>query len=85
MKKLSLVAMMLSLGLFAVGCETTTEDAVEEQVDAAGERAEADTAAKLGSDDTADQMDEAADATQEAAETSADAIDDGNPAPVVSE
>lgn len=82
MKKLSLIAMFLSLGMFAVGCETETEDAVDAQVDAAGEHAEADAALATGSDDAADEVEDANEAAEDAAETNADAIEDGNaPAP----
>lgn len=82
MKKLSLIAMFLGLGLFAVGCETTTDDAVEEQTEAAGEHAEADAAVEMGSDEAGEEIEDANEAAEDAAETNADAIEDGNaPAP----
>lgn len=84
MKKLSLIAMFLSLGFFAIGCETETEDAADAQIDAAGEHAEADAAAhaaaagEVDTDEAAEQAEDANEASEEAAEANAEAIEDGN-------
>lgn len=84
MKKLSLIAMFLSLGFFAIGCETETEDAADAQIEASEEHAEAEAATdaaaagEIEADEAAEEVEDANEAAVDAAETNAEAVEDGN-------
>jgi len=88
MKKLSLIAMFLGLGLFSIGCESKTEEAVEAQHDAAEETSEAHAAhdaAAAGAEtqeNAGEEADEAAEANADAAEATSEAAAEEGAAPV---
>ncbi len=79
MKKLSLFAMLLGLGLFSVGCDSAAENNAEDRIDAAGQNAEAaqaveeNAAGNVDADTVDDKMEDAADANQDLRDGNADA------------
>jgi hypothetical protein len=83
MKKLSLLAMFLGLGLF-VGCETKPSDVAEENEDAAAAQGEANQAAHEAAagnetaEHAAEKQGDANEEKKEAAEANAEAAEDGN-------